>query len=177
MIATPETGQGIVLVLLGGSNDITGRLHPATLARVRGAAWLAWHHPELRILPTGHFGAHFNTSRWPHGELLTRELVRRGVARDRILPWTRTSRTVLDAIASSQHLPPGSCRQVWTVTSTFHLDRTRHLFQRAFAPGQVVRSLAVPDAANPAELQRRRAHERQSLSSFRRHSDQPLACL
>lgn len=120
-----------LIVLLGNENSPSGELSEDAKSRAHLALSLASKNPNLKILPTGGFGAYFNASDVAHGLLLTQYLVSRGLSPDRILPYVNSAGTHEDALMSRRIAVDSNATEVLVVTSAFHTGRARYLFRRA----------------------------------------------
>lgn len=160
-----------VAVLLGNTNSPAGELSPIARSRCAVAARLAHARPDLPLILTGAFGAHFNTSPEPHWRYLAQELARLGVPPDRILAGTASSNTLQDAFATraAVHARWGAAESfgLHLVTSAFHRPRVRFLF-RAAMPSASLWTHAAPDPADNHERAALRRHEAIALRRLRR---------
>ncbi len=148
------------------------------MLRCDAAIELLKKNPRLNLLPTGAFGASFNSSDRPHGYYLRKYLVERGVADERILPHTESSNTLEDALVARHRLyRSGFLRDpyhVFVITSVFHTRRADFIFRKIFADGDV----SFVEAADPSGAQLMRElyrHERKALvSTMRKWVNVPL---
>ena len=157
--------KGIIIVL-GSPNDAEGRLSSIALERCEQALVEYRKHPDFRILPTGGWGEHFNTTVKPHGDYVRQELVRRGVRDSVFLPCTQSSNTIEDASLSRPVLDESPDAEVIVVTSDFHECRARFLFEREF-PERLIRFSTSQTHLPDDDLARRRAHEERALERLR----------
>jgi len=88
---------------------------------------------EVMVLPTGAFGAHFNTSEHPHFYYLRNELIRLGVPPENILPGTVTSNTVQDGTEAWYRFKNGGYHRLVAVTSDYHTARVAFILGRLSA--------------------------------------------
>lgn len=147
--------QRTLIVLLGNENDVSGKLKRAALLRADETIKLLNADSNSIVISTGTFGA-FNPSNTPHGELLARYLTENGIARERILPHTKSTNTLEDAYAVVRYLEredglnKARISRMVVVTSAFHLSRVKYIF------GRVVQgiSLDFKEAPDPEELDR-----------------------
>jgi len=159
-----------LIVLFGNENDENG-LKPIAKERCTKAAALAKLFPASLVLPTGGFGAHFNTTNRPHGELLREQLERLGVPAKQILPYTNSCGTLEDVLFARKVAVDRRVKYVAFVTSSFHMQRVRYLCDRVFS--EFTRDFAACDAddAHPEE----KASEKRKLHDLkRRWVDIPL---
>lgn len=151
-----------LVILLGGENDSAGRLRASAISRCEIALSLLQSDEAAIVLPTGDFGRHFNRSLTPHGAILADYLRSNGIAPRRILPWTRSSGTVEDALLSRRVVSDRDPSKVTIITSDFHMERARFIFQRIFRD-RTIHFSPAPSAAGRWLL----ASERRKLRRLR----------
>lgn len=163
---TPTRG---VIVVLGSPNDAQGCLSSIALEHCEQALSEYRRNPKCRILPTGGWGRHFNTTDKPHGHYVRKELARRGIPDAAFLQCAESSNTVEDATLSRPILASHPGADLIVVTSDFHEARARFLFEREFPDRKITLSTSVTKL--PAEeLARRRAHEAKALDRLKNQS-------
>jgi uncharacterized SAM-binding protein YcdF (DUF218 family) len=155
-----------IIIILGSPNDAEGRLSSIALERCEQALVEHRKHPDFRILPTGGWGEHFNTTDKAHGHYLRQELLRRGVCDSVVLPCAESSNTVEDARLSRPILDEYPSAELIVVTSEFHEGRARFLFEREF-PERTIRFSTSETHLPTDDLARRRAHEERALEKLR----------
>lgn len=156
--------KGVVLIVLfGNENDDDGRLRPIALERCAKAAQLAQECPETLILPTGAFGKHFNSSPWPHGELLRNHLLTLGISPDRILPFTNSSGTLEDVLFARKVAVDLQATRVVFVTSSFHMSRVQYICGRIFSDFE--REFVPSD--DPSDHSEKAPSERNKLATLK----------
>lgn len=155
-----------VIVVLGSPNDDQGRLASIALERCE-QAWREFQvHPDYRVLPTGGWGAHFNTTDKPHGHYTREELMRRGVPETAFLPCALSSHTGEDATLARPILGRHPDAELIVVTSDFHAARARFIFAREFPARKIIVLTAKTDLPVD-ELVRLNAHEEQALARLK----------
>jgi uncharacterized SAM-binding protein YcdF (DUF218 family) len=116
-----------VIVVLGSPNFPDGTLGPIALDRLQGC--LAIFDPtKHKILCTGGFGAHFNTSPIAHANYLKNYLIEQGVPSAAFLPLALSSNTVEDAVMSLSILKKHEYKNLLILTSEYHLARVEFIF-------------------------------------------------
>ena len=128
--------MSILIVLFGQENESDGKLRaPAAVRAAKAAEIFKELAPgnETVVLPTGAFGAHFNTSDLPHFHYLTDELIRLGVPPENILPGTASSNTVQDATEAWYRFKNGGHHRLVAVTSDYHAARVAFILGRLSA--------------------------------------------
>ena len=154
------------IVLLGAPNDANGRLLPRARERCE-QAWIEFQrHPDHRVLTTGGWGAHFNTTAQAHGVYTRDWLIARGVPESAFLPVAESANTPEDAWKSAVILRAHGIAAIRLVTSDFHAARARFCFERECPEIPLIlcpsRTLAPEE-----ELTRLRDHETRALSRLK----------
>ncbi len=161
--------QKIAIVVLGAPNDAAGRLSTMAIERCRQALSEFARHPDAFIIPTGGWGAHFNTAVKPHGYYLRRYLEAQGIPPDRFLECVESANTIQDADMARPIIARHGLTALIIVTSDFHLPRAQFLFQRAF-PDRELSFSAARTGLPAAELARLQAHETRALAALMRNA-------
>lgn len=118
-----------IIFILGSPNSNDGSLSDISLSRVECAIAIHARTPKSRIIATGGFGEHFNTTEIPHCELVHRHLAELGFqlsvdsAEDLL-----SSNTVEDVQMIVAFTASRGCDHYAVVTSEFHLARCRYIF-------------------------------------------------
>ena len=116
-----------VIVVLGSPNFPDGTLGPIALDRLQGC--LSIFNPQKhKILCTGGFGAHFNTSPVAHANYLKDFLIQKGVPSTAFLPLALSSNTVEDAVMSKSILIKTEFKDLVIMTSEYHVARVKFIF-------------------------------------------------
>jgi len=116
-----------VIVVLGSPNFPDGTLGPIALDRLQGC--LSIFNPQKhKILCTGGFGAHFNTSPVAHANYLKDILIQKGVPSTAFLPLALSSNTVDDAVMSKSILKETKFKDLIITTSEYHVARVEFIF-------------------------------------------------
>jgi vancomycin permeability regulator SanA len=158
------------VVVLGSPNDSIGRLSAMGLGRVElgRKTYLARRDEGWRLLLTGGFGDHFNTTARPHAAYAQALLVEAGVPAEHIVEFAESRNTVDDALKARPIVEKYGVQQLIVVSSDFHLDRVRFIFGEVFPD----RNLAFAGAEHlatctPEEQEKLLAHERRELENLR----------
>jgi len=116
-----------VIVVLGSPNFPDGTLGPIALDRLQGC--LSIYDPaKHKILCTGGFGTHFNTSPIAHASYLKNYLIEQGVSSAAFLPLALSSNTVEDAVMSISILKETEFKDLIIITSEYHVARVKFIF-------------------------------------------------
>ena len=98
-------------------------------SRVEAARLLSTLVDSVRLMVTGGFGAHFNTSEWPHRELVHGALASLNVEFDPLLPGSLESgNTIEDMFLIGELLERERIDSCFIITSTFHVSRCQVIF-------------------------------------------------
>jgi uncharacterized SAM-binding protein YcdF (DUF218 family) len=165
-----------VIIVLGSPNDEQGNLHRVGVERCEEARRLRTDHPDWKLLLTGGYGAHFNTTGRPHADYLKRWLVEHGVPASAFLPFAESRNTLEDAALARPIVVAAGAREAIVVTSDYHLERARFVFEREFAPtGVALRFVATATDERDCrlDLAALRAHEREALTRLRQAAERP----
>ena len=158
-----------IIIVLGSPNDEHGGLFSIGIERGEAARQLLAGRPGWKLLLTGGFGAHFNTADKPHAYYLQRWLQGHGVADEVFLPWALSRNTLEDAsLARPIVVAAGTTRAV-VVTSDYHLDRARFVFEREFASTTVeleFSSTQTDESICRLDLVAMRKHETEALAAM-----------
>ncbi len=160
-----------LVVLLGNENDSEGNLSPVAISRADTAVRFLNKNDEWLVLPTGAFGAHFNTTKIPHGQYLTNYLLANGIPANRILPPTHSANTIQDAICAKKRVASSKVSHLVVITSEFHMQRVKFIFGQLFA-GMTIEYLSAPNQVDPPTLAKLLAHETRALRSLRENWEQ-----
>ena len=165
----PGSIPGFV-VILGSPNDAAGVLSPMGQGRVElgRQTYLARRDQGWRLLLTGGFGAHFNTTDKPHAFHARAVLLAAGVPADHIVEFAESRNTVDDALTARPIVDRYCVPRLIVVSSDFHLARASFIFSEVF-PDKQLQFLGAPYLATraPEERERLTAHERRELDNLR----------
>jgi uncharacterized SAM-binding protein YcdF (DUF218 family) len=151
-----------IIIVLGAPNDDQGRLSSIALERCSQALAEYRRNPEYAILPTGGWGAHFNTTDKAHGYYVRQELIALGIPESAFLPVVESKNTIEDAKLSRPAIDAFPGAEIIVVTSDFHETRARYLFSREY-PERQIRLSSCATKLSTDELARLREHERKAL--------------
>ncbi|CAN5591470.1 hypothetical protein BH09VER1_BH09VER1_41080 [soil metagenome] len=157
----------LAIILLGAPNDENGNLSSIAVERCEQVLRELTKNPGAKILPTGGWGEHFNTTNKPHGYYIGEYLKKRNVAATDILEVAESTNTIEDARLSQPIVERHGIDELLIVTSDFHVPRARFLFERQF-PGMKMRFCGSPTDLPALELARRVAHEEQALTRLQK---------
>lgn len=126
------------VVILGSPNSVDGNLSQISTNRIKKAIEVQKNDPGVIILATGGFGAHFNTSKLPHRDIVYRYLLEQGAKIEIGSPSDlHSSNTVEDASLLLDFMSIRGVEKFGIVTSKFHMPRVEYIFQSIFEVGMV----------------------------------------
>ena len=132
----------------------------AEYVRLRPVHW--------KILLTGGFGAHFNTTDKPHAYYAQQLLLAWGVPSMDIVEFAESRHTVEDAVLSRPIVEQYGVKNLRIVTSDFHLPRVQFIFTNLLpAVNLTFVSAEYLPWCNSAEQEQLLAHEAQTLERLR----------
>jgi uncharacterized SAM-binding protein YcdF (DUF218 family) len=157
-----------VLIVLGSPNSAEGKLGNIALDRLNYCFKIFEQNKNL-ILCTGGFGAHFNTTNQPHAQYAIEYLMSLGINSSYFMDIALSSNSVQDAVNSKQVLlNSGSDYSVKVITSDFHLERVRIIFE-SILTGFEKNYFGVAHQMPIVERQKRIEHERKAINEIRKN--------
>lgn len=162
--------EGLV-VILGSLNAPDGELSQIAKDRCDRALQELDRRSGWKLLLTGGYGEHFNISPRPHTDYLKAYLVSRGAPEAIFVGFALSTTTIEDATLSRPIAIEAETRTLLIVTSDFHAERARYVFEREFADTQIgLKFATVPTDPNTRELslESQKRHEKASLARLRR---------
>lgn len=158
-----------IIVLLGSPNGDRGELFSVARDRCERAILEYRAHPGFKILPTGGFGAHFNTTDKPHAHYLRAYLIERGIPEEDILEFAESRNTVEDAALSYPIVKRHGARTAIVVTSDYHGPRAEYVFCRGYRDIALAFALCPTDEKTcELDLAALLVHEREALARLKR---------
>ncbi len=157
-----------IIIVLGSPNTARGELMSVALERCAQAVQVFQAHPEARLLLTGGFGEHFNTTDLPHAHYLKQHLMSLGVPQEVFLPFALSRNTIQDAALSLPIVRAYGARRAIIVTSDYHQARARYVFEQIYHDIDLEFSICATDEANcDLDLAAQKAHEQAALERLR----------
>jgi len=148
--------------LLGSPNDNQGNLLSLAHERVLHAI-SEYKKTGFKILPTGGFGEHFNTSDKPHAYYLKQNLISLGIPEIDILEFALSANTFEDAKLSKQIIDRTDTKNIHVVSSDFHLERVRIIFEKEFIDYHLSFSGSTTHLAFE-DLEKLKNHEKKAIN-------------
>lgn len=127
-------------------------------------------HPDWKIVLTGGFGEHFNTTKQAHNVYLQKYLMERGIAPEVILDSVLSTNTLEDASLSKPIILKHHVKDILVVTSDFHHDRALYIFEREFSDTDISIRFSLADTDESIcgfNLKSQKAHEKKSLKRLK----------
>lgn len=157
-----------IIVLLGSPNRDDGTLYDVARDRCEQAITEWRQHPGSKILPTGGFGDHFNTTDQPHAAYLRAYLHARGVPPQDVIEGAHSRNTIEDATLSFPIVQRHGASRAIVVTSDYHGARAQYVFGRSYAGVELTFALCPTDQATcELDLPALVAHEREALANLK----------
>lgn len=155
-----------VIIVLGSPNSPEGDLFSVAKARCEKSYSLWKDNPQWKILLTGGYGEHFNTTQYPHAKYLHDYLLERGVSTESFLDFAESLNTIEDASLSKPIVESQRAKNIVVVTSDYHLLRARYLFEREFSDLDLsicFTGVQTEESLCEFDLQSQIEHEKKSL--------------
>jgi vancomycin permeability regulator SanA len=122
-----------MLIILGSPNDAEGNLLPMAKGRLdKGIEIFREQIEECNILLTGGFGAHFNTTTYPHAYYAKQYLLSKGIAEEVFTELALSCDTVDDAKKCVPIIEKYNPKKMVVVSSDFHINRVKFIFKTIF---------------------------------------------
>ncbi len=119
-----------LIVVLGSPNAEDGELYSVARERCQLALDEYASRAGWKILLTGGYGDHFNTTHQPHAAYLKCYLTARGIPEDDIVEFAESSNTIQDASLSKPIVYRYGAKHILVITSDYHQDRARYVFEQ-----------------------------------------------
>lgn len=162
------------IILLGGPNNAQGELSEIVKSRCQTTFEYHLNYPELKILCTGGFGAHFNVTEHAHADYVIAYLKALGVPDTQFLPIAESRFTLEDALLTKPILKQAAISEVVLITSSFHMKRAKYIFNR-LCPEFLLECVEAPTPVCEYELEKLLAHEVRALQREAENIDKLLA--
>lgn len=157
-----------LLVVLGHTNDLNGKLSDDAHSRVQVAHSFVQRHERpkrLAIVATGGVGDHFNKSDVPHGRLVSEQIRNLGIGDATLLSHIHSCGTLEDALGVLRIIreTTNEIAAITVVSSAYHMNRVKFVFSRLF-PFTFLKFL---DDGKQGNLQQRN-HEARALALLKK---------
>lgn len=118
------------IVVLGAPNSDKGELSEMAVNRLDKAIEFYNRNKDYKIICTGGFGEHFNTTSFPHAKYAADYLIKYGVHPDNILEYVISSNTIEDVLKTKSAVENLQVKNLVIITSDFHMQRAKLLFEK-----------------------------------------------
>jgi uncharacterized SAM-binding protein YcdF (DUF218 family) len=159
-----------MIIVLGSPNSKDGKLYNIARERCELAIREYRQRPGWKLLLTGGYGAHFNTTDQPHAAYLKHYLISRGIPAHDIVEFAVSTNTLEDASCSKPIVQKYKVTKIVVVTSDYHLDRARYVFEREYADTEIDSEFSATETdeeASEIDLQSQKKHEKESLANIK----------
>lgn len=128
----------MAILILGGGITKKGMLPKEAKQRVEKAYQVFKRNPQADILACGKYSFLYPKSKLPprtEAEAIKEYLLELGVPEKKIYLEKKSKDTIGNAYyAKKLYFIPKKDREVWVVTSDFHLERVKFIFEKVFGP-------------------------------------------
>ncbi|WP_044172984.1 YdcF family protein [Flectobacillus major] len=155
-----------ILIICGANNTHDGELTHIAFDRLLTALNFLKYNPDFKILCTGGFGNHFNTSDYPHAQYLQNFLLENGIPHEQFLEFILSENTIEDAQLCKRVLERHNPEVAVVISSDYHLERVRLSFLKFCGYPSTV-FLAAKSSLFEDELERLIRQEQQAVNRLR----------
>lgn len=162
------------VIILGSPNDSAGNISEMGQGRV-GLGFETYRKlaaQGYRLLLTGGYGEHFNTTPQPNAYYAQKLLLDLGVPAEHIVEFAESRNTVDDALKSRPIIDKYGAAHLVVISSDFHIGRVKFIFEQVF-PDKRLEFLGAPylESRSPEERERLLAHEARELTSLQERGE------
>jgi len=150
------------IIILGSPNDQYGKLLPIAISRAEAALATYKRVGDCKLLCTGGYGDHFNTTKRAHGYYMQEYLTAKGVPSSSFLDIALSSYTLEDAKLAKPIIESNAMRRVILVTSDYHMERARYVFSRVL-PDIQFHYVEAKTAVSDVEYLKLLEHEKNAI--------------
>ena len=154
-----------IVIVLGSPNGPHGELSDIALSRLN--CCIAHYKDNMKILCTGGWGEHFNTSQQPHAFYSKQYLLSKDIPESAFLEFALSKHTVDDAVKAHEIIsklnPIGLGLTV--ITSDFHLKRVKLIFNTVFKK-YAMHYIGAKSNLDQAQHKSLLAHEEKAVQSI-----------
>lgn len=124
--------KGLIL-LLGSPNSENGELYSIAKDRCELAFHEYKNNRDYKILLTGGYGSHFNTTTNPHACYLKEHLKSKGIPEENFTEFAESKNTLEDAALSKPIVLKYDVKQIIIITSDYHYARAKFVFENEYS--------------------------------------------
>ena len=123
--------KGLILIL-GAPNDEKGNLSDISIGRVEKGIETFNENEGYKILCTGGFGDHFNTTDQPHAAYVKKYLLEHEIPAEAIVEFAKSHDTEEDALLAKPIIDKYGVKSLIIISSDFHIGRVQYIFEKVF---------------------------------------------
>ncbi|MBE9464277.1 YdcF family protein [Dyadobacter subterraneus] len=158
-----------IILVLGSPNEPDGTLSEMAKSRLKFCQNL-YRSGTYKIVLTGGYGPHFNTTDKPHAYYLQQALISQNVKEEDILALVESRHSVEDATLSKWIITKYQPEEIIIITSDYHFERAKMVFDAVYAPFMDFSfSLASSENVDPETLNLLIQHEKIALQDLIDH--------
>lgn len=154
-----------IIVVLGAPNSDKGELSEIATNRLDKVLCFLKMNTGYKILCTGGFGPHFNTTDQPHAKYAADYLKEKGVPPDDILAYVLSNNTLDDVLKTKPLIQSYKPENLIIITSDFHMERASILFKRHLQDHNLI-FIEATSTLDETRLSQLLAHERNALKKL-----------
>jgi len=155
-----------LLLVLGAPNDVHGNLSNIALDRLNCAYDFYRFNDSVKILCTGGFGKHFNTTDKPHAHYAQSFLISKGLKDSVLSEYVPSSNTVDDFRMSKDLILTLNPSLLIIITSDFHMERVRILHKAILDYSSVI-FIAAKSTLAECDLKPLIEHEEAAINELK----------
>ena len=121
-----------LIIILGSPNKPDGTLYSIAQERCALALQIYRKNPTFKLLLTGGYGDHFNTSELSHAFYLKKYLMTLNIPPRAIVEFAESGNTLEDATLTRPIVEKYQPGKIIVITSDYHLARAKYIFEREF---------------------------------------------
>ena len=139
----------MLIIVLGGGIDLKGNIPPHVYQRLDKAIELYKKNPEAKIVPSGKYSYLYRKPAPPSTEakMMKKYLLEKNIPAKDIIPENQSKDTIGNAYYLKKNvIIPRKEKRMIVVTSSFHLRRTKYIFEKLFEPTYRMEFVGVPES-------------------------------
>lgn len=121
-----------IILILGSYNDEQGVLSEIATSRLDKGISIYQNYLNSKIILTGGYGSHFNSTKRPHSFYAKLHLIKNNIPVIDILDEVNSSHTLEDAFLSKKIIEKYVDKKIIIVTSDYHIPRVQFIFNLVF---------------------------------------------
>jgi len=156
--------------VLGSPNSDDGILYSIARERCYRAIFEYQRNPGYKVLLTGGYGAHFNTTEKPHACYLKKFLEEQGIPEEAFAGFVESTNTLEDATMTKSVVTRHNPEEIIIITSDYHAERARYIFAREYAHTGIRLTLSVSSTNRQQcdfDLDLLAQHERDAIAKIK----------